>query len=358
MAAAHHQDYESHYNQMRVEQKHPIVQLVRSELTKTQQSSFGRHQEFVEKQQETERLQTRIQELGGETRQMTSRIQHLEQIQTTLEVEVKDLKSENAGLLGTIQQLEAEILEASKNNDEAGESGGSGWSDFGDTDEVEVKEEEKLTEKTPENTEELRAKYKKYGEDMEELSKAKVRLSELGKKLDETEKELSKYRNLYDRQKDQESRGVTETDIKLKTAETECSELKKQIERLNKLKEEADERFSSLSNSYGAVLTKSGETNIQFQSLRDEKNALETKLKDMEAVIAKKEEKIRDAESEAKRVRKLALSILMADAKNMFPKGTKNKKNSYPIVTLHASDGSKTTIANKHGETVSIHFKK
>ncbi|EFO89477.1 hypothetical protein CRE_11605 [Caenorhabditis remanei] len=137
---------------------------------------------------------------------------------------------------------------------------------------------------------------------MEELSKAKVRLSELEKKLDETEKELSKYRNLYDRQKDQESRGVTETDIKLKTAETECSELKKQIERLNKLKEEADERFSSLSNSYGAVLTKSGETNIQFQSLRDEKNALETKLKDLEAVIAKKEEKIRDAESEAKRV--------------------------------------------------------
>ncbi|EFO89476.1 hypothetical protein GCK72_011292 [Caenorhabditis remanei] len=51
-------------------------------------------------------------------------------------------------------------------------------------------------------------------------------------------------------------------------------------------------------------------------------------------------------------------SLLMADAKNMFPKGTKNKKNSYPIVTLHASDGSKTTIANKHGETVSIHFKK
>ncbi|KAF1763028.1 hypothetical protein GCK72_011293 [Caenorhabditis remanei] len=332
MAAAHRQDYESHYNQMRdaLEQKEQqIGQLtevindykerlersstesqefarqldsVRSELTETQQSSFGRHQEFVEKQQETERLQTRIQELGGETRQMTSRIQHLEQIQTTLEVEVKDLKSENTGLLGTIQQLEAEILEASKNNDEAGESGGSGWSDFGDTDEVEVKEEEKLTEKTPENTEELRAKYKKYGEDMEELSKAKVRLSELEKKLDETEKELSKYRNLYDRQKDQESRGVTETDIKLKTAETECAELKKQIERLNKLKEEADERFSSLSNSYGAVLTKSGETNIQFQSLRDEKNALETKLKDMEAVIAKKEEKIRDAESEAKRV--------------------------------------------------------
>lgn len=51
-------------------------------------------------------------------------------------------------------------------------------------------------------------------------------------------------------------------------------------------------------------------------------------------------------------------SLLISDAKNMFPKGTRNKKNSYPIVTLHSSDGSKTTVANKHGETVSIHFKK
>ncbi|CCD67221.1 Late endosomal/lysosomal adaptor and MAPK and MTOR activator 5 [Caenorhabditis elegans] len=51
-------------------------------------------------------------------------------------------------------------------------------------------------------------------------------------------------------------------------------------------------------------------------------------------------------------------SLMIADAKNMFPKGTRNKKNSYPIVTLHSSDGSKTTVANKHGETVSIHFQK
>ncbi|CAL2035721.1 hypothetical protein CAEBREN_21428 [Caenorhabditis brenneri] len=51
-------------------------------------------------------------------------------------------------------------------------------------------------------------------------------------------------------------------------------------------------------------------------------------------------------------------SLLMADARNMFPKGTRNKKNSYPIVTLHASDGSKTTIAAKHPETVAFHFKK
>ncbi|UMM21808.1 hypothetical protein L5515_003326 [Caenorhabditis briggsae] len=51
-------------------------------------------------------------------------------------------------------------------------------------------------------------------------------------------------------------------------------------------------------------------------------------------------------------------SLLIADAKNMFPNGTKNKKNHIPIVTLHSSDGSKTTVANKHGETVSIHFRK
>lgn len=51
-------------------------------------------------------------------------------------------------------------------------------------------------------------------------------------------------------------------------------------------------------------------------------------------------------------------SLLVSDAKNMFPKGTRNKKNSYPIITLHSSDGSKTTVANKHGETVSIYFQK
>ncbi|CAI2349353.1 unnamed protein product [Caenorhabditis sp. 36 PRJEB53466] len=47
-------------------------------------------------------------------------------------------------------------------------------------------------------------------------------------------------------------------------------------------------------------------------------------------------------------------SLLIADAKSMFPKGTRNKKNSYPIVTLHSSDGSKTVVANKHGETCKL----
>uniref|UniRef100_A0A8R1IEB4 Uncharacterized protein n=1 Tax=Caenorhabditis japonica TaxID=281687 RepID=A0A8R1IEB4_CAEJA len=50
-------------------------------------------------------------------------------------------------------------------------------------------------------------------------------------------------------------------------------------------------------------------------------------------------------------------SLLVADAQSMFPRGSRNKKNHYPIITLQGSDGSKTTVANKHGETVSILFK-
>lgn len=345
VAHAQRQEYETHYQQIRemYEQKEQqIAQLnemcndyrvrlesgsdeiqewsrrfdaARAELNESQQSAYGREQETLNKQQEVDELQQKIHELNGESRMLNGRIQQLEQAQDTLEIELKDLRTENSSLLGTIQHLEKELeAETSKNND-AAESGGSGWSDFGDgdVDEVEEKKEEQKqqkeqnAEKTPDaEVAEIRAKYKKYGEDMEELSKLRI-------KFEEAEKELARYRCLYEKSQEKESRGAIEVELKLKNAETELLESKKKIEELTAEKKEFGDRLNEMLKNLNATMTKSSESDKLVSDLRDEvftknkkilefESEMQKKIMEFELEIRKKDDRVRELESSSKRL--------------------------------------------------------
>ncbi|CAL2035722.1 unnamed protein product [Caenorhabditis brenneri] len=331
-AQAQRLEYETHYHQIRemYEQKEQqIVQLnemindyrvrlesnadeiqewsrkfdaARAELNESQQSAYGREQETLNKQQEMDELQQKIHDLNGEVRSKDGRIQQLEQANGQLEIELEELRTEITSLLATIQHLEKELeAEKSKSND-AAESGGSGWSDIENFDDVEEKKEEpkqkeEHAEKTPDaEIADLRAKYKKYGEDMEELSKLRV-------KFEQAEKELARYRSLYEKSIEKENRGAIEVELKLKNAEAELLESKKKIEELTAEKKEFGDRLNEMLKNLNVTMTKSNESDKLVSTLREEMFAKDRKILEVEREVRDKADKVREVESEFKRLK-------------------------------------------------------
>lgn len=267
----------------------------RAELYESQQNSVSQQQQLFQLQQEHDASQQKIQEQSSEsTRTLNTRILQLEQANNQLEIELRDLKLENASHLETIQQLEHEKSQMEVGS--AAESGGSGWSDFGEMDEVEekdkrVEKEEKTPVATPSELVELRARCKKYGEELEKLTALKS-------KLEETEKELQKYKALYEK----EERGQTDYERKLEKAEAEVLEAKKKIEELSLEKKALAEKFDDMFSTLNITIKKNSDLDTLASTLREEGSVKDKQLRETEDALRKKDEKIRELTSEFKRV--------------------------------------------------------
>ncbi|CAO4368674.1 unnamed protein product [Caenorhabditis nigoni] len=316
-------DFEIHYNQLRdaAEQKEAtIAQLnetandykerlqkasdeiqdwarqldtTRAELNELQQTAYGRQQEAIERrQQEGDEYEQKIQELTSEKKALTGRIQNLEEDFERVSRQLDEERELNSGLQGTVQRLETE-LEASKTD--AAESGGSGWSDCGDIEDV---EKEKALE--DHQSQELLKEAQK--ETQEELQKLKL-------KLEQSEKEVTRYRNLYERQNETESRGAIEIELKLKNAETEVLESKKKIEELTGEKKELGDRLNEMLKNLNSTMSKAADNDKMFTTLRDEAFAKDKQLLETDAVIRKKDEKIRELDASVKRIEREYLKL-------------------------------------------------
>lgn len=315
-AVAQRQDYELHYNQLREDSEQKAqhiaqlnemindynerhersaeeaqdwarqLDLARAELNESQQNANGRQQEAFDRQQEANQYQQTIQELIAEKRELTGRISQLEQAQDQLTVEIGDLNSSNSGLLIQIQQLEKD-LEASRSND-AAESGGSGWSDFGD--EVEEQKEEPAAEES--------SKHKKHEDE----------ISKLKKKIEETEKELNRYRSLYEKASENatetENRAASQMEIKLKNAEEDVLEAKKRINEVISDKKELEKQFKDTLATLHLTISKAAENDKITSSLREDLHAKDTELRELKNTVHKKENKIQEVENECKRLQR------------------------------------------------------
>ncbi|PIC41530.1 hypothetical protein B9Z55_008917 [Caenorhabditis nigoni] len=321
-------DFEIHYNQLRdaAEQKEStIAQLnetandykerlqkasdeiqdwarqldtTRAELNELQQTAYGRQQEAIERrQQEGDEYEQKIQELTSEKKALAGRIQNLEEDFERVSRQLDEERELNSGLQGTVQRLETE-LEASKTD--AAESGGSGWSDCGDIEDV---EKEKDLQKVLEDDENLQKAQKEAQKEVqEELSRLKL-------KLEQSEKEVQRYRNLYERQNETESRGAIEVELKLKNAETEVLESKKKIEELVGEKKELGDRLNEMLKNLNSTMSKAADNDKMFTTLRDESFAKDKQLLETDAVIRKKDEKIRELDASVKRIEREYLKL-------------------------------------------------
>uniref|UniRef100_A0A8R1HQD3 Uncharacterized protein n=1 Tax=Caenorhabditis japonica TaxID=281687 RepID=A0A8R1HQD3_CAEJA len=265
----------------------------RSELNESQQTAFTRQQELVQQQQEHDSTQQKIQELTSEARTLTTRISQLEQANDELEIELKELKLVNEGLHETVQQLEKSLEKSQNESGSAAESGGSGWSDFGDVDDVDEKKEEKTPDASHIELADYRAKYKKYGQDMEELAALKV-------KFEEVEKELNRYKSLADK----EERGKTDIEQRLKNAQTDVAEAKKKVEEIAAEKKELGDRLNETVKTLNNTINKSSDADKIVANLREEGFGKEKKLLEVEGELRKKDDKIRELDAEFKRVQR------------------------------------------------------
>ncbi|ULT99124.1 hypothetical protein L3Y34_000456 [Caenorhabditis briggsae] len=319
-------DFEIHYNQLRdaAEQKEStIAQLnetandykerlqkasdeiqdwarqldtTRAELNELQQTAYGRQQEAIERrQQEGDEYEQKIQELTSEKKALAGRIQNLEEDFERVQRQLEEERELNSGLQGSVQRLETE-LEASKNANDAAESGGSGWSDCGDIEDV---EKEKDLQKVLEDDENLQKAQK---ETQEELSRLKL-------KLEQSEKEATRYRNLYERQNETESRGAIEIELKLKNAENEIQEARRKIEELSGEKKELGDRLNEMLKNLNSTMSKAADNDKMFTTLRDEAFAKDKQLLETDAVIRKKDEKIRELDASVKRIEREYLKL-------------------------------------------------
>lgn len=319
-AHAQRQEFEIHYHQIRelAEQKdHQIAQLTeqandyqerleksqselqelarhvdsaRAELMDSQTSDYGRQQELMEKQAELEQIYVKIDNLTAENRDLTDKIAQL-QVSDSLELEeLEELRNKNLELQEQVKQLKEEL---EKEKSVAGSGNSGGWSDIDDNEVVEAVQPIETTPISSENS--------------ENLKKFEAEIAELKASLEKTEKELTKYRNLYNEKltaiSDKENRSQIEMEHKLKNAESDLQEAKRRAEEIGAEKKELSDRLNEMLKNLNQSMQKSAENDKMLTQLREEAFAKEKQLLEHDSVLRKKDDKIRELDAEFKRVK-------------------------------------------------------